>query len=59
MRASSGTQTMVFFRTREVLDDRSLDQGARAQRRQQQQTQQQMLEREKAALVPPLPQAAV
>jgi hypothetical protein len=40
---------MVFFRTRERLSDRSVDQGARTQRRQQQQTQQQMIDREKAA----------
>ena len=49
---------MVFFRTRELIGDRSVDQGARAQRRQQQQMQQQLLERQKAALIAPGPQQA-
>jgi hypothetical protein len=44
---------MVFFRTRERQSDRSLDQGARAQRRQQQRMQMQILEQEKAAAAPP------
>ena len=50
---------MVFFRTKESQGDRSLDQGARAQRRQQQQMQLQMLEREKAAAAAPAAQPAL
>lgn len=50
---------MVFFRTKEFLGDRSLDQSARAQRRQQQQMQQQMLDREKAAAATVSPQPAL
>ena len=40
----------MFFRTEERRKDRSVDQGARAQRRQQLQAQQQLLDREKAAV---------
>jgi hypothetical protein len=50
---------MVFFRTKERLTDRSVDQGARAQRRQQQQAQQQILDRQKAAASASLEQAAL
>ena len=48
---------MAFFRTRDRLGDRSVDQGARTQRRQQQQMQQQMIDREKAAAPAPQPAA--
>jgi hypothetical protein len=41
---------MVFFRTKERLGDRSVDQGARARRRQQQQAQQQLIDRAIMAL---------
>ena len=41
---------MAFFRTKETAGDRSVDEGARAQRRQQQQMQQQQLDREKRAV---------
>ena len=40
---------MTFFRTRERISDRSVGEGARAQRRLQLQMQQQLLDREKAA----------
>jgi len=40
----------MFFRTEDRRKDRSVDQGARAQRRQQLQAQQQILNREKAAV---------
>jgi hypothetical protein len=48
---------MAFFRTKDRLGDRSVDQGARTQRRQQQQMQQQLLDREKAAAPAPQPAA--
>jgi hypothetical protein len=54
MRAARGLVAM-FFRTLERRKDRSVDQGARAQRRQQLQAQQQLLEREKEALLAPQP----
>jgi hypothetical protein len=50
---------MAFFRTKERMSDRSVDQGARAQRRQQQQMQQQALDREKMAVAEPAQPAPV
>jgi hypothetical protein len=47
----------MFFRTQEKRRDRSVDQGARAQRRQQLQAQLQMLDREKAAATAAQPAA--
>ena len=50
---------MAFFRTKERLSDRKVDQDARAQRRQQLQMQQQILDREKAAAAMSAPAEAV
>ena len=47
----------MFFRTEDRRKDRSVDQGARAQRRQQLQAQQQILNREKAAVAEAQPAA--
>ncbi len=47
----------MFFRTEDRRKDRSVDQGARAQRRLQLQAQQQILNREKAAATAPQPAA--
>jgi hypothetical protein len=47
----------MFFRTEDRRKDRSVDQGARAQRRQQLQAQQQILNREKAAILDAQPAA--
>jgi hypothetical protein len=47
----------MFFRTEDKRKDRSVDQGARAQRRQQLQAQQQILDRERTAALEAQPAA--